>query len=278
MKVGEIKNALVLFTAQRTEPYDRIWDNLNQLWFELNDRDLESYKPMIRHMVRWIDMFFKRPLTPDHRITATGFQENIDDFLQRLTIDDQADINQVYKQNCQGFILLALYNTIVWFKGLDRLPASPRYYLIVPAGKLTLKGFKGAVKAFMVPSEPELRMIWRVGENEMISEFNQGGPCHHYTLRLFYSVLQFSRNCLEIRPEPTLNQLRRQTHKFLDSLPWEDDTRIYELAQAEETAVPLIALYDLIESWYCLPWPAVPGMFHRIFAHCKEYLAERLIG
>lgn len=259
MNIGLTKGLIGSLTDLNCYPFNEIWRTLHWPPEAAADKELECYKPMLRLIIRWLDMYYGRPLTPNSAITRTAVRENLEKFFREFTISDSADIATIHRQGRQGFIFWILFHIFGWFRNLEILEGEMRYQPIPNAKELSIADFKTAVRNFVNPPEKELRMIWKVCESQRLGAIKQGEACHKYLLRLFYYAMQYAGGRFEIFPEPTTEELREQALRFIDALPWEENSFIFKIAATDPAAVHLIALYDIIQVYYCLPWPKIPG-------------------
>lgn len=256
MNVGLIKEMLSSFTTINDYPFNQIWSTLHLPPKSAEDSKLECYKPMLRLMIRFIDLHYQQPLTAA-RPPVQFFKTKLNRFFSDMNIPDETDISIAREFDREGFVFWALFHVFAWFKNLEIMDGTPDYFPIMPLEEIRISDFKILLENFVNPREKELKMIWQKCKNELPSNIGEGEACHKYSLRLFFYTLQFSHNRLKIFPEPTINELRNMTLDFLKNLSWQDDKIVLDIALTDPDAVHLIAMYDIIQSYYCLPRPEV---------------------
>ncbi len=258
MKIKEARETLFSLLCNQNYSISHIWGTLHNPPELEENKEYECYKPMLRLIVRWLDMYFREPLTPNGVITDEWVRRSLIRFFGNFRIDDNRDVNQAYLTGRQGFVFWGFYLILSWIEHLDFIQKPLQYRPIAPAGSLTLARFKQAVTDFVKPPQPEYRMIWYRHQTAPAFISGEGTISHQYSLLSFYGLLQYASGKFKIDPFNTARRLRAQTLGYLAALPWSDHTPLMTIAELDPGAVPLVALYDVMQSYYCLPKPRFP--------------------
>ena len=257
MNVKIIKEALWKHATDRVYSFNKLRDTLHLPPGKGAEiQKLECYKPMMWLMTRFLDMYYERPLTAI-RPTVEVLQEKLKEFLDSITIPAETKIFYFHQLGWEGLTFWFLFHVMGWFKNLGSMERNPHYHPhIKQPDEMQIRDIRSLVKRFVDPPEKEFKTIWEARGHEMPGSVRAGEICHKYLLRLFFFTLHYKKDSSFYR-EPSLKVLRNMTLAFLDQIPWPDDKLIAELALSDSRAVILVAMHDIIFSYYCLPWPEI---------------------
>ncbi len=263
MLVKEVKNLIRDFVRNRVGALEQVLGSLHLPPSNRHEQDMEAYKTMYRLFSRFIDLASENPvrsLMPTHEILC----RNTDDFLNNLKLPESMNVNDTRLEGADGLAFYALFHIFGFFINYRDMKGNFSYYPMLPMEEMNIREFKNLLRNFVEPKERAYKLTWTLNIENPPGKVKYTEACHMYLLRLYHLALYEYLGKEQPDEEPSLETIREETKNLISWISWADFHRFENIVTSDKKGAALVAMYEIILSFYSLPKPEPPGIIQNI--------------